>query len=124
VPGRDRRETATEGRVIDANDASVKQYLELMTRYLPNADPGDVSTVFGYTAAGALVEVLGACGDDLSRENVMRQAASLKHVQLPMLLSGIEVTTDPTDFRPISQMQLARFDGQRFVRFGKPLDGD
>jgi branched-chain amino acid transport system substrate-binding protein len=66
-----------------------------------------------------LVQVLKQCGDDLTRENVMKQAASLKDVQLPMLLPGIRVNTGAADYDPIDQLQLMRFDGRQWVRFGE-----
>jgi len=74
--------------------------------------------VFGYSAAQLLVQVLKQCGDDLSRENVMRQAGSLQNVQLPMLLPGIRINTSAADYDPVKQMQLMRFDGKEWVRFG------
>ena len=67
----------------------------------------------------ALVQVLKQCGDDLTRANVMQQAASLKDLALPMLLPGIKVNTEPDNWYPIKQMQMARFDGERWVLFGK-----
>ena len=69
------------------------------------------------------MQVLKQCGDDLTRENVMRQAANLKNLELPMLLPGIKINTSPTDFYPLEQMQLARFDGKRWVLFGEVLGG-
>jgi hypothetical protein len=72
----------------------------------------------GYTAAQLFVQVLKQCGDDLTRENLMKQAASLKGVELPMLLPGIKLDTSPTDYYTIKQMQMQRFDGTRWVRFG------
>ena len=75
--------------------------------------------MYGYSAAQTLVQVLKQCGDELTRENVMRQAASLKNLELPMLLPGIKINTSATDFYPLEQMQLARFDGKRWVLFGE-----
>jgi hypothetical protein len=68
--------------------------------------------------AALMVEVLKRCGNDLTRENVMRQAANLHNVHIPMLLDGIAVNTSPTDFRPIKQMRMLRFDGERWNYFG------
>ncbi len=70
-----------------------------------------------------LVQVLKQCGDDLTRENVMKQAANLKDLELPMLLPGIKINTSPTDFAPIQQMQLQRFDGKTWQLFGDVLSG-
>jgi branched-chain amino acid transport system substrate-binding protein len=72
--------------------------------------------------AQTLVQVLKQCGNDLSRANVMKQAASLKDFELPMLLPGIKINTGPTDFAPIEQEQLAKFDGKEWVRFGEVYD--
>jgi len=74
--------------------------------------------VGGYNAAQALVHVLKQCGDDLTRENVMRQAASLKDLELDMLLPGITVNTGPNDYAPIKQMQMRRFTGEHWELFG------
>jgi len=98
------------------NDPATKDYLAFMQRYYPEADPLDTQNVVGYITAEALVQVLKQCGDDLTRENVMRQAANLKDVELPMLLPGIKLNTSPTDYTPIKQMQLRRFDGKTWVR--------
>jgi branched-chain amino acid transport system substrate-binding protein len=68
------------------------------------------------------VHVLKQCGDDLTRENVMRQAASLKNLELPMLLPGVKINTSATDFYPIEQMQLQRFDGKQWILFGDLID--
>ena len=82
---------------------------------LPRWQRQDVNNVFGYTVSQTLVQVLNQCGDDLTRENVMRQVANLKDLEVPMLLPGIKVNTGPTDFYPIEQMQLMRFDGKAVV---------
>jgi len=75
-----------------------------------------------YSVAQTLVQVLKQCGNDLSRENIMKQAASLKNLELPLLLPGIKINTSATDFAPIEQEQLARFDGERWVLFGELYD--
>ncbi len=67
------------------------------------------------------MQVLKQCGDDLTRENVMKQAANLKNLRAPMLLPGITINTSPTDFSPIKQMQLEKFDGKTWVLFGKVI---
>ena len=81
--------------------------------------PAEIYNVYGYTNAQLLVHVLKRCGDDLTRENVMRQAASLRDLELPMLLPGIRINTSATDYDPIEQLQLMRFDGTEWVRFGE-----
>ncbi len=104
-------------------DQSYKDWLAWMKAYNPDADIADRFNVYGYSAAQTLVEVLKQCGDDLTRENVMRQAANLRDVRLPMMLPGILINTSPSNFRPIRQMQLERFDGERWVLFGGIVGG-
>ena len=103
------------------DDPAMKNYLAWMKKYYAKGDPDDWSNVLGYTNAEALVHVLTRCRDDLSRENVMRQAASITNLELPMLLPGIRANTSPTDYQAIKQLQLVRFDGKRWVRFGELL---
>jgi branched-chain amino acid transport system substrate-binding protein len=104
-----------------ANDAALKDWLAWMKKYYPDGNLADGANVFGYAAAQTLVQVLKQCGDDLTRENVMRQAANLRSFEVRVLLPGIKNNTSPTDFYPIKQVQLARFDGKRWVRFGEVL---
>jgi len=99
----------------------VKDYIAFMKKYYPDGNPDDTLNVFGYSVAQTLVQVLKQCGDDLTRENVMREAANLKDLELPMLLHGIRINTTPTDFHPIKQVQFIRFDGKTWVRFGELL---
>jgi hypothetical protein len=100
------------------NDPAMKDWLAWMSKYLPDADVRRPNFVIGYNFAGALVQVLKQAGSDLSRENIMRQATNLRDLELPMLLPGIKVNTSPTDYYPVQQLQLMRFDGKRWVRFG------
>ena len=92
-----------------------------MRKYYADGDVLDILNVRGYTMAQLMVQVLKQCGDDLSRENVMRQAASLKDVELPLLLPGIKVNTSANDYFPIKQLQMMRFDGKRWALFGEIL---
>jgi branched-chain amino acid transport system substrate-binding protein len=101
-----------------------KDWVEWMKKYYPQGDLTDSFNVVGYTVAQTLVQTLKQCGDDLSRENLMRQAASLKDLELPMLLPGIRINTSANDFYPLEQMQLARFDGKRWVLFGEVITGE
>jgi branched-chain amino acid transport system substrate-binding protein len=101
------------------NDPATKDYMAFMQRYYPEADPLDTQNVVGYISAEALVQVLKQSGDDLTRENVMRQAASFKDLELPMLLPGIKLNTSATDYTPIKQMHLRRFDGKTWVRLAE-----
>ena len=93
-------------------------WLAWMKKYLPNGDLKDANNVYGYTAAQGLVQVLKQAGDNLTRENIMKQAASLE-MTLPMLLPGVNVKTGPDDFYPIEREQLSKFDGKTWVLFGK-----
>jgi branched-chain amino acid transport system substrate-binding protein len=103
------------------NDSGVKAFQDWMKKYNPEADAADNNVYYGYSVAQTLVHVLNQCGDDLTRANVMRQAANIKDLSLPLLLPGIKINTSPTDFYPIDQIQLARFDGKRWVLFGEVL---
>jgi branched-chain amino acid transport system substrate-binding protein len=103
------------------NDVGYKWWSGFMDKYLPSADRSDGANVLGPSIAATTVQVLEQCGDDLTRENVMRQAANLHHLELPMLLPGITINTSPTDFAPLKQVQMERFDSERFIRFGAIL---
>ena len=89
-----------------------------MKKYNSSANLGDVQGGIGYTNAQLLVAVLKACGNDLTRENIMKQAANLHDMKMPMLLPGITLSTSPSDFAPIKQMQLEKFDGTTWKLFG------
>lgn len=105
------------------NDKGFKDWSAWMDKYYPGGDKKDASNVYGYNVAQGLVQVLKQCGDNLTRENIMKEAANLKNLELPMLLPGIRVNTSPTNFAPISQEQLIRFDGKEWIRFGEILGG-
>ena len=94
-----------------------------MDKYYPNVDKSDSQTVYGQSIAETTVQVLKQCGDELTRENVMKQAANLHNLELPMLLPGITINTSPANFAPIRQAQMRRFDGERYVPFGPILTG-
>ena len=100
------------------NDPGLKDWRAWMSKYLPGADVRRHSFVNAYNSAASMVQVLKQAGNDLSRENIMRQATNLRDLELPMLLPGIKVNTSPTDYHPVQQLQLVRFDGKRWVRFG------
>ena len=104
-----------------ADDPALKDWLAWMKKYQPNASTGDLYNVQGYTAAQLMAAVLKNCGDNLSRDNVIKQAKSLNGLSLPMLLPGIKVHTDPKNVTPINQLQMARFDGKSWVLFGDIL---
>jgi len=104
------------------NDPAMKAYLAWLAKAAPGISPQDVNASYGYGVAQVLVQVLKQCGNDLSRENIMKQAAHLD-MSIGLLLPGIRVTTSPTDFHPIKQMQLARFNGTTWVLFGEVMSG-
>ena len=106
------------------DDPGMKGWREFMTRYLPDGDQHDTNYVNAYNSAMALEAVLKACGDDLSTENILRQAFAIKNLELPMLLPGIKVNTSPTDHVPVDQMQLMRFNGKSWDRFGELQTGN
>jgi branched-chain amino acid transport system substrate-binding protein len=100
------------------DDAGVKQWTAFMDKWYPEGDKGDLNNVYPFTVSQCIVQVLKQCGDDLTRANIMKQAANVHDLALPMLLPGITVNTGPTDFYPVKQMQMARFDGERWGLFG------
>ena len=101
------------------NDKGIQDWVAFMKRYYPDGDLHDASNVYGYTVAQTLVQVLKQCGNDLTRANVMKQAASLKNFHPETLLPGINMNTSATDFAPIESVQLAKFDGKSWVRLGE-----
>ncbi|MBR1268426.1 ABC transporter substrate-binding protein [Bradyrhizobium sp. AUGA SZCCT0222] len=103
-------------------DPSIKAWLSFMDKYYPDGDREDSYAIFGYAAAETLVQVLTQSGDDLSRENIMRQAASLKNYQSPIILPGIAINTGPADFHPIKQMRLVQFDGNAWQPIGDVIE--
>jgi branched-chain amino acid transport system substrate-binding protein len=106
------------------DDAGMKAFDEFLAKYFPEGNRVDSSVMYGYTVAQGLVYVLKNCGDDLTRANVMKQAASIKELNLGGLLPGIEVDTSATDFAPISQLQLMKFKGEKWDLFGDIISGD
>ena len=100
------------------NDPGMKEWAEWMKKYYPGGNIADAFNVYGYSVAQTVVAMLKQCGDNLTRENVMKQASSLD-MTLPMLLPGVNIKTSADDFYPIEREQLAKFDGKTWVRFGK-----
>lgn len=105
------------------DDADMKAWNAFMDKYIPGGDKSDAGYVVGYSVSRTLVQVLKQCGDDLTRENVMKQAASLRNFEPGLLLPGIAINTSPTDFAPIEQLQLMRFKGQTWQLFGDVISG-
>jgi len=106
------------------NDPGKKEWLAFMDKYYPEGDKTSTFTVYGYLVAQTMVEVLKNCKDDLTRANVMKQAASLKQLKHAMLLPGITINTSDKDFAPIKQMQMEKFNGDRWELFGPVMSGD
>ena len=106
------------------NDSGLSQWSAFMDKYFPDGDRSSSFTVYGYSAAQTLVQVLRQCGDDLSRHNVMRQSANLKDVELPMLLPGIKINTGADDYFPLKQMQMQRFNGTTWELFGPVISSE
>ncbi len=105
-----------------ADSKDIKDYFAFMKKYYPDGDPKEYNNAYGYMQSSMLIQALKQCGNDLTRENVMRQAANLKNLELPVLLPGIKVNTSPTDFYPIEQQMMAKFDGKIWKNFGDLLD--
>jgi ABC-type branched-subunit amino acid transport system substrate-binding protein len=105
-------------------DAGMKEFLDFLAKDFPEGNKLDGSVIVGYGVAQTMVQVLKQCGDDLTRENVMKQAANLKDFRTEVLLPGVMINTSPTDFAPIGQLQLQRFKGERWELFGDVISGD
>jgi branched-chain amino acid transport system substrate-binding protein len=103
-----------------ADDPGFQDWLAFMKKYQPNGDLSDGSNVYGYSATQTLAIMLKQCGEDLSRENIIRQAANLD-IELPMLHRGIRFHTTSTDYYGMKKMRLQRFDGKAWVPFGEPI---
>ena len=106
------------------NDPGMKEFLDFLAKDFPEGNKLDNSVIVGYGVAQTMVQVLKQCGDDLTRANVMKQAANLKDFRTEVLLPGVTINTSPTDFAPISQLQLQRFKGERWELFGDVISGD
>jgi ABC-type branched-subunit amino acid transport system substrate-binding protein len=106
------------------NDPGMKEFYAFMNKDFPEGDKLDGGTVVGYGVAQTLVQVLKQCGDNLTRENVMKQAASLKDFRTEVLLPGIKINTSPTDYAPISSLQLMKFKGEKWDLFGDVINAD
>jgi len=105
------------------DDQGYKDWLAFMDKYYPEGDKTDAGNVYGPSVSQTVVQVLKQCGDELTRDNVMSQAANLHDFTVPMLLPGIKINTSPTDFAPVKQIQMARFDGERWRLFGPLITG-
>src|SRR5271165_1796744 len=106
------------------DDAGMKQWRAFMAKYNPSGDVTDAATVFAYGICLTMLQVLKQCDSDFSRDNVMKQAESLRDLENPTLLPGIKISTTHTDHRPIKAMQMVRWDGKTWERFGGLIEGD
>jgi hypothetical protein len=106
------------------DDAGVATWRAFMDKYYPDGDKTNSNNIYGYAVAQTMVHVLKQCGDDLTRENIMKQAANIKNFSSDVMLPGIKVNTGPDDFFPIEQMQLMKFDGEAWRLFGDVITGE
>jgi branched-chain amino acid transport system substrate-binding protein len=106
------------------NDPAIKEWAAFMDKYFPEGDKTSTFSVYAYAVAQTFVQVVKQCGDELTRENVMRQAANLKNFEVGVLLPGIRINTGPNDYFPIEQMQMSRFNGEHSELFGTPISGE
>jgi branched-chain amino acid transport system substrate-binding protein len=106
------------------DDPAIKEWAAFMDKYFPEGDKSSTFSVYGYLTAQTMVQVLKQCGDELTRENVMRQAANLKGLELGLLLPGIKINTSASDFFPVEQMQMSRFNGEHGELFGPLISGE
>ncbi|HXE46989.1 MAG TPA: ABC transporter substrate-binding protein [Ramlibacter sp.] len=104
-----------------ANDPTMKEYFEFMKKYYPDGDPIDASNTYAYAVSQLTVQMLKQCGDNLTRENVMKQAENIKNFQIPMAEPGVVANTSPTDHEPFQTMQLVTFKGKSWVGEGSPV---
>ncbi|MGA9866189.1 MAG: ABC transporter substrate-binding protein [Acetobacteraceae bacterium] len=105
------------------DDAGMKDFRAFMTKYMPGADVADQNYIYGYSASIIMRQALQQCGDDFSRPNVLKQATSIHDLVVPTLLPGILVNTSPTNYHPVRAMQMCRWDGKTWVRFGSLIEG-
>lgn len=104
-----------------SDDPATQEFRAFMKKYLPNEDVSNSQTVLGYTMAQLMVYVIGAAGDELTRENILKQATNIKALKLPMLLPGIAMQTSPTDYQLFEAFQLIKFEGKQFGPIGSPV---
>ncbi len=105
------------------DDAGMNEWRAFMGKYMPNADIKNNNYIVGFACCQPMIQTLRQCGDDLSRENIIRQAANLHDLDCKVLLPGITANSSPTDYHPIKAMQLQKWDGKSWVRFGTVIEG-
>jgi branched-chain amino acid transport system substrate-binding protein len=118
----DYRKDASDPQWKDSED--MKKFMAFIDKYMPGTNTSDANVIYGYAVAQTMVQVLKQCGDDLTRENVMKQAASLKDFTPDMLIPGIKINTSPTDFAPIKQLKMMQFKGGRWDTFGDVISAE
>jgi branched-chain amino acid transport system substrate-binding protein len=106
------------------DDPGMKNFDAFLAKYYPDGNRADSSVMTGYNVVRTMVAVLKQCGDDLTRENIMRQAANIHDLEIDTLLPGVKINTSPTDYAPIKQLQLMRFKGERWELFGPVMGGE
>jgi len=106
------------------NDTDFKEWQAWMKKYQPDANPADLNNVYAYSVSATMRHVLTQCGDNLTRDNLMKQAAGMRQFQAPLLLPGIKINTSATDFYPIQSVRLAKFDGEKWALFGDVLSNE
>jgi hypothetical protein len=104
-------------------NAAIIEYEEFLKKYAPGVEPTNGYAGYAYSLAGALIELLRQCGDDLTRENIMKQAANLRGIKLPLFLPDITINTSPDNYRTLAEGYLTRFDGENWVIFGDLIRG-
>ncbi|QWG19419.1 ABC transporter substrate-binding protein [Bradyrhizobium sediminis] len=105
------------------DDAGMKNYLKFMAKYFSDGNPKEFLNVYAYTVTSVLRRLLEQCNGNFARESIMREANNLRNVEVPTLLPGVRVNTSPTNHRPLQQMQLQRWEGQGYIRFGNIIEG-
>ena len=105
------------------DDAGMNEWRDFMTKYMPGADQTDGSYIAAYGLCKTMLQVLKQCNGDFSRDNIMKQATNLHDVENPVLLPGIKINTSPTNYHPITAMQLEKWDGKTWVLFGNVIQG-
>jgi branched-chain amino acid transport system substrate-binding protein len=111
------------GYVKDQNDDGMNEWHDFMAKYMPGADTADGNYVFAYAVSKTMLQVLKQCDGIFTRENIMKQAANLHDLEIATLLPGIKVNSSPTNYHPIRQMHLSKFDGTRWVGLGDLITG-
>lgn len=106
------------------SDSGVQQYLSFLSHAFPGHDPDDIAAIRGFSVMEVATEILRRCGDNLTRENVLKQATNLRGLRLSLLIDGVTIQTNPGDYSALTQIQLIRFDGEKWVKFRELIKDD